>query len=375
MALTFRHQFVNGHVDTADATLAQPSNWNADHVIAGGTKGALLVFDATQTIGINSVAAVASGQVLVSAGVTTLPAWSASPTLTSVNLSTTLIVGTNPAVAGIIRVPHGNGLGPVLMGRNAGNTADVDLIRWGYTTDTLEFGLSSNGAPTALFGSRIPIGGLTASFPALKRSAASLQVRLADDSAFTYIAALGLDLGGNGGLYPSSDGVFRLQDAAGTNFNRLQFGGTTASFPALKRNTTGIDVRLADDSGYGNITASGVFASAAFFGPGTYATAGDLRLQNNGSIAARNFGNTGDVNMLRLFTDDTVLVGSNANNVKLDTGASKDVIWGRPLVAVGATTLITLGKTGGSGPATAAQDSWMRVLDSTGAAFYVPAWK
>ena len=36
----------------------------------------------------------------------------------------------------------------------------------------------------------------------------------------------------------------------------LQFGGTTSAFPALKRNGTRLDVRLADDSGDGSVAAS-----------------------------------------------------------------------------------------------------------------------
>lgn len=40
------------------------------------------------------------------------------------------------------------------------------------------------------------------------------------------------------------------------SFDRLQFGGTTSSFPAIKRNAAGIDIRLADDSAYAPIAAS-----------------------------------------------------------------------------------------------------------------------
>lgn len=50
-----------------------------------------------------------------------------------------------------------------------------------------------------------------------------------------------------------SDGVIRLTNNAQTDFTRLQFGGTTSSFPALKRSSTDIQVRLADDSGYAGL--------------------------------------------------------------------------------------------------------------------------
>jgi hypothetical protein len=52
-----------------------------------------------------------------------------------------------------------------------------------------------------------------------------------------------------------SDGVITLTDSVAANFNRLQFGGTTASFPSIKRSGINIEVRLADDTGYGGITA------------------------------------------------------------------------------------------------------------------------
>lgn len=44
------------------------------------------------------------------------------------------------------------------------------------------------------------------------------------------------------------DGIIRFTAASGATFNRMEFGGTTASFPSLKRSTTGLISRLADDS-------------------------------------------------------------------------------------------------------------------------------
>jgi hypothetical protein len=50
-----------------------------------------------------------------------------------------------------------------------------------------------------------------------------------------------------------SNGVISLLNNVGSDFNRLQFGGTTASFPALKRSTTTLQSRLADDSEFAPI--------------------------------------------------------------------------------------------------------------------------
>jgi hypothetical protein len=57
------------------------------------------------------------------------------------------------------------------------------------------------------------------------------------------------------------------------------------------------------------------------------------------------------------------------------SGDALDIQWGVALVALGGGAAPTLGTIGGSGPVTAAQNSWMRVVDSAGAAFWVPAWK
>ena len=47
-----------------------------------------------------------------------------------------------------------------------------------------------------------------------------------------------------------SAGVVALTDSTGGNFGRLQLGGTTSAFPAIKRNGAGIDIKLADDSAF-----------------------------------------------------------------------------------------------------------------------------
>lgn len=55
-----------------------------------------------------------------------------------------------------------------------------------------------------------------------------------------------------------SDGVITLFDQAGSTFGRMQFGGTTSSFPAIKRTTTALNFRLADDSADAAITVGAI---------------------------------------------------------------------------------------------------------------------
>jgi len=47
-----------------------------------------------------------------------------------------------------------------------------------------------------------------------------------------------------------ADSVVTLFNSAETSFDRLQLGGTTSSFPAIKRSTTTLQAVLADDSGF-----------------------------------------------------------------------------------------------------------------------------
>lgn len=70
--------------------------------------------------------------------------------------------------------------------------------------------------------------------------------------------ALYLGTGGYGSISMPSDGVIRLIDNAGTSFNRLQFGGTTSSFPALKRSGNTLQLRTADDTAYVYLYAGGL---------------------------------------------------------------------------------------------------------------------
>jgi hypothetical protein len=68
-----------------------------------------------------------------------------------------------------------------------------------------------------------------------------------------------------------------LGDSANTSFDRLQFGGTTTSFPALKRSSAILQARLADDSGYTTIDAQHRLQGTAPATASSTGTAGDIR--------------------------------------------------------------------------------------------------
>lgn len=53
----------------------------------------------------------------------------------------------------------------------------------------------------------------------------------------------------------STQGRLKLIDSSGANFDMLQFGGTTSSFPAIQRSSADISIRKADNSGYTGLNA------------------------------------------------------------------------------------------------------------------------
>jgi hypothetical protein len=68
-------------------------------------------------------------------------------------------------------------------------------------------------------------------------------------------------------IYSDTSGVLQLSSgitASSGNFNRLTFGGATSSFPSIKRSTTFLQARLADDSAACGFSAANVQAATAY---------------------------------------------------------------------------------------------------------------
>ncbi len=93
-----------------------------------------------------------------------------------------------------------------------------------------------------------------------------------------------------------------------------------------------------------------------------------IRKTTNNQAAIRQINAAGTQNPSLIFLN-------NQDWLMLGDSNIADIFWSPPLVTLGTTTLVTLGKTGGSGPATVAQNSWLRVLDNTGSACFLPVWK
>lgn len=63
-------------------------------------------------------------------------------------------------------------------------------------------------------------------------------------SGYITFGVSGARIGGSG------TDILTLRDNGGTTFNRLCFGGTTSSFPSIKRSGANFELKLADDSDY-----------------------------------------------------------------------------------------------------------------------------
>lgn len=133
-----------------------------------------------------------------------------------------------------------------------------------------------------------------------------------------------------------SDGVFTLLDSAGTSFSRLQLGGSSSSFPAIKRNGAGIDFRLADDSASTFITAN-LFVT----GTGT----GDLGFRDSGDrfqIIRGDQGALMPLESLGVFSTagirfDTTFSSANSGVLISDTAPSSPVACTTPTLVFGRT--------------------------------------
>lgn len=124
-----------------------------------------------------------------------------------------------------------------------------------------EYAVSGTGTTVALTAAPTFTG--TASFASISASA---NITLGATGIFSWSA--------RSKVTSPVDSRITLTNAAATDFGLLQFGGTTSSFPALKRATTALNVRLADDSADGGLTAGTLTLSGALTYGGVTATAG-----------------------------------------------------------------------------------------------------
>jgi hypothetical protein len=106
------HGFESAIADDPDPDLIQPSHWNAEHALGGGSLGGLLYRDTGSATGGSWLDDVAVGSVLVSGGVGAAPAWSATigPAAAGITFFNGRVgIGTATPLKGILHVDDGGG--------------------------------------------------------------------------------------------------------------------------------------------------------------------------------------------------------------------------------------------------------------------------
>lgn len=200
--------------------------------------------------------------------------------------------------------------------------------------------VQGSSAPTGLFNFKFSING----------GAESTAFTVASNGSIA--ATAGISLGASNSLSWSasssmkapSDGVITLYDTAQTAFTRLQFGGTTSSYPAIKRNSAALNFRLADDSADAAITSAAVGASGD-----VTITKGGAFIKTNGTSAV------GGILAGWQILDNSVLrwefINNSSNDFKLNRYNSSGVFVDQPLTVNGSTGTVTisteLNRTGG----------------------------
>ena len=149
----------------------------------------------------------------------------------------------------------------------------------GTTTDgnfKLDVANSGSAGTFRAYDSRATIGttkvvvragaGQTGSLQEWQNAAGTEIGNFASNGAMTagYFTATGANYfswAGRTQMHSPGDGLVMLINNANTDFNRLQFGGTTSSFPSIQRSTTKLFFRLADDSAGAVVRAGGYESS------------------------------------------------------------------------------------------------------------------
>jgi hypothetical protein len=173
---------------------------------------------------------------------------------------------------------------------------------WLTTTNTLRIGTEHGGTGTAR-----PIDFVTGGVVRMSINAtdATFSVTLKAAALSTYAGTgwiLGLDAAYNTGIRFQSftDSVLVIRNAAATDLARVCLGGITSAFPAIKRNGTGIDIRLADDSAHSFINAQDFYGYNSNVAKLYLGGAGAIQAVSTGYIALCS-------SATNVFTQDTFL--------------------------------------------------------------------
>lgn len=262
---SFNTPIATGSVATMTATVGggvpTPPNDATKVLLGNGTFGA--VPGGGLTIGTTTITNGTDGRLLWDSGGTTLQETvGASYSSTTQTLTLT---------------PTGNNSALVLTGGTV--TASSPILSmtqtWngsGVTFTGIKLNITSTLSATPSMFLDCQLAG-SSNFSVTRNGALTTNSSITSGSDIAAGAGNTLSLNGRSLISSPSNGIMTLQNNAQTDFTRLQFGGTTASFPALKRSTTTLQARLADDSAFtfmqGKLQTDTAYAAATLVQTGS----------------------------------------------------------------------------------------------------------
>lgn len=227
------------------------------------------------------------------------------------------VVTINPATAGTMNNVN---IGGTTRGTGAFTTLAANST--GQITGTLTLGDGS--AATAILASNLS----GATDPTLTFSNATITSSGAFSCGSNSITCGNISMGALNNLTITSgmalicpsDGVVRLTNAGATDFGRLCLGLATSSFPAFKRSSTAVAVRLADDSADAPLTASRLSTpkqtvATLAAGATTFAVTSNVAVvtgDSGGNTVATITGGITGMILVLIFTDNKITITDDA---------------------------------------------------------------
>lgn len=303
------NQFATGISAQGVVSYAQPSFPNLS-----GTLGASQ--DYTTGVSANtyrSVTVDTKGRVTAGTNPTTFAGYAISDT--SANLASAI---TDETGSGLLVFNTAPTLKNILVNQNANNDDATTVKRATDTSPTgnvLKF-TNAAGSTTLL---NIDVTGAI-------RTAASVYVGSSGSIQWGDSGTAGTI---RGFLGTTADGVFRFGDSSGGGSPHIILGSSSSTFVRIKRNGTALDIRLGDDSGYGNLnvgtitagTWNGSVIGSSYGGAGT--VTGILKANGTGTVSAAVAGTdyvtslAGTANQITVSGSSGVLTASLPNAVTM----------------------------------------------------------
>jgi len=128
---------------------------------------------------------------------------------------------------------------------NDATTTNYERAKFAWESNSLRIGTEKAGTGTAR-SLELQTDGTT-------RMTFSADNSLASIASSNLVVGSQIRMASGSRITDRSNGVISISTSGENDFLRLQFGSTSSSFPAIKRNTTSLQARLADDSAFTNI--------------------------------------------------------------------------------------------------------------------------